>query len=134
MDRERTWTPAQERWQEQRRLVGVCVAAYRAVCDLQPVIAFNPDPDARSNSNRWSELSCFYKVDVSNAARRVIESKPEAERPALWTAWEALLTDDAKITPAVQKLIRALAPVFYAKRLHPSEYFRPNKHPKRKTR
>jgi hypothetical protein len=126
-----TWTPARERWAEQQRLVGVVVAAYRAVFDLEPIAAFNMDPDSSRNANLWTPESCHFKVDVENTVRRVIESKPEADRSALWEAWGNLLMDDAKIGKHEERLIKAIAPKFFANKLHPSLYFRPNKYPKK---
>jgi len=122
-----TYSSAAERWAEQRRLVVLVVAAYRAVKDLSPVIAFNPDPDSRSRSNRWSPDSAHYSADVSNTVRRAIESKPDSERPALWVAWANLLGDDSKLGTNEQKLIRLLAGLFFKKRLHPAIYFKPRR-------
>jgi hypothetical protein len=122
----RTYTSAAERWAEQRRLVVLVIAAYRAVQTLEPVIAFNPDPESRSRTNRWSPDSAHYKVDVENTIRRVIEAKPESERQALWAAWTNLLTDDdGKIGKDEQRLVRLLSGPAYTKKLHPGMYFRP---------
>ena len=122
----RTYTSAGERWAEQRRLVMLVVAAYRAVQTLEPVIACNPIPESRSRTNRWSPDSCHYKVDVENTARRVIEARPANERPALWGAWNNLLTDDdGKFGKNEQRLIRLLSGQMYLKKLHPGLYFRP---------
>jgi len=129
-----TYSSAAERWAEQRRLVVLVVAAFRAVKDLSPVIAFNPDPDSGSNTNRWSPDSAHYAVDVENTVRRVIESKPETERLALVKAWEALLSDDGKLDKDEQNLIRLLSGPMYAKRLHPGLYFRVNRYPQRSSR
>jgi len=102
------------------------IAAYRAVQTLEPVIAFNPDQESRSRTNRWSPDSAHYKADVENTVRRVIEAKPESERSALWTAWTNLLTDDnGKIGKGEQRLIRLLSGPMYTKKLHPGLYFRP---------
>jgi len=123
----RTYTSASERWAEQRRLVMLVIAAYRAVQDLQPVIAFDPDPESRSRTNRWSPDSAHYAVDVENTIRRVIEAKPESEHPALWAAWRNLLSDDeGKLGKAEQRLIHLLAGPMYTKKLHPGLYFRPS--------
>jgi len=127
------WSSAKERWAEQRRLVCLVATAYRSVCDLEPVVAFNPDPETRGRSNRWSPDSCHYKVDVENTVRRVILSKPEVERPELWAAWSNLVTDGSKIGVAEQRLIRLLYGVVYTKKLHPGIYFRPSR-PARKAR
>lgn len=132
VDHVRTFTSAAERWAEHRRLVMLVVAGYRTVCDLEPVIAFNPNEESRRRTNRWSPDSCHYKVDVENTIRRVIEAKPEIERPALWDAWKHLLTDDCHIGANEQRLIRLLAGPYYTKRLHPGLYFRPNRHPHRR--
>lgn len=129
-----TYSSAAERWAEQRRLVGLVVAAYRAVKDLPCIAALNPDPTSRGNSNRWSPDSAHYAVDVENTVRRVIESKPEAERTALAKAWAALLSDDAKIGKEEQRLIRLLAGPMYTKQLHPGLYFRTNRYPQRRSR
>jgi hypothetical protein len=123
---QRTHTTAAERWEEQRRLVMVVIAAYRAVQTLEPVIAFNADPDSRSRSNRWSPDSAHYKVDVENTVRRIIEAKAGHERPALWTAWANLLKDDGQLGNVEQRLIRLLSGSMYRKQLHPGLYFRPN--------
>jgi hypothetical protein len=94
--------------------------------------AFNPD--VQSRSPKWTPDSAHYAIDIENTVRRVIESKPEPERPDLWRAWESLLTDDAKISKASEKLIKALAPKLYRNELHPGLYFRPNKHPQRNSK
>lgn len=129
-DEGHTWMPAQERWQEQRRLVGICVAAYRAVKDLPAIGAFNPD--IQSRSPRWTPESAHYAIDIENTVRRVIGSKPTEVQEELWVAWESLLTGDAKIGRSEQKLVRALAPILFHKKMHPSDYFRPNRHPQRR--
>ena len=122
----RTYTSAAERWAEQRRLVFLVLSAYKAVCSLSIVVAFNCDQESRSRLNRWSPNSCHFKVDVENTVRRVIEGKPESERPVLWTAWSNLLTDDCHIGTVEQRLIRLLAGQMFRKQLHPGLYFRPN--------
>ncbi len=61
----------------------------------------------------------------------MIDSKPEAYRPALWAAWESLLADDARIGKAEERLVKAIAPKFYANKLHPSQYFKPNRYPQK---
>ena len=128
----RTYSSADERWEEQRRLVMLVITAYRAVCDLEPVVAFNPDPESKSRTNRWSPDSAHYSADVENTIRRVIESKAESERPALWTAWKNLLSDDSKLGRDEQRLIRLLSGPMYTKRLHPALYFRPHRLTRRK--
>lgn len=133
-DQQRTYTSAAERFAEQSRLVMLVIAAYRAVHDLEPVIAFNPDPDSRSRTNRWSPDSAHYAADVENTVRRLIESKPESERSALWAAWKNLLTDDSKLGKDEQKCIRMLAGPMYAKQLHPGLYFRSNRYAHRRAR
>ena len=127
----RTHTNAVERWEEQKRLVLLVIAAYRGVSDLQPIVAFNQDPDRKTHANKWSPDSCHYKVDVQNCVRRIIEAKPESEHSALWAAWNSLLTDDYEIGNVEQRLIKLLAGQMYRKRLHPGLYFRRNKYPVR---
>ena len=124
-DHGHTYTSAGERFAEQRRLVMLVVTAYRAVQDLSVIVAFNHDEASRIRTNKWSPDSCHYKVDVENTVRRVIESKPETERPALWAAWNNLLADDSKLGSSEQRLIRLLAGPMYTKKLHPGLYFRP---------
>lgn len=129
-----TYSSAAERWQEQRRLVSSVAAAYKAVKDLLPVIAFNPDPDTRSNSNRWSPDSTHYVTDVENTVRRVIESKPPQEHSTARNAWENLLSDDDKIGSDERKLIRLLAGPFFTKKLHPGLYFATNRYGHRRAK
>lgn len=132
LDHVRTYNSAAERWEAQRRLVGIVIVAYRAVRDLEPVVAFNADPGSRSRRNKWSPDSCHYKVDVENTVRRLIEANSEAERPALWNAWNNLLADDdGKLGNSELKLIRLLSGPFYTKQLHPGLYFKVNKYPRR---
>jgi len=126
------YTSAAERWAEQKRLVLLVIAAYRAVQDLEPVVAFNPDEESRSRTNRWSPDSCHYKVDVENTVRRVIGAKPEDERSALWAAWNNLLLNDSKIDRDEERLIKILSGSMYTKQLHPGLYFRTNRYAHRR--
>ncbi|MDP9038404.1 MAG: hypothetical protein M3O02_03895 [Acidobacteriota bacterium] len=120
------WTIARERWAEQHRLVALVVAAYVEVCSLPVLIACNYDRSSWSGANRWSPMSCHYRVDVERTVRKTIDSKPEPERPKLWGAWDKLCDDgEPHVTPDVQSLIRALAPAFYRAQLHPGLYFKP---------
>lgn len=128
LDHVRTYNNATERWEQQRRLVMVVIATYRAVCSLEPIVAANNNPESRSRRNKWSPDSCHFKCDCENAVTRVIEAKPESERPALWTAWDKLLSDDNdKLGWHDQRLIRLLAGSFYTKELHPAIYFKPRR-------
>jgi|GEM_PF-3468027 len=128
------YTSSAARWQEQRCLVGLVAAAYRAVNSLPPTIAMNHDEQARNRSSRWSPDTAHYGIDVQNTVQRVIEAKPEDERGELWAAWEALLKDDTKLGNAEQKLIRLLAGPFFTKKLHPRLYFRSNRYAHRRPR
>jgi len=124
----RTYSSAAERFEAQRRLVLLVAVTYRSIFDLSVVIAFNPDEESRSRSNKWSVDSCHYKVDVENTVRRVIEAKPENEHPALWRAWRNLLSDEeGKLGRDEQRLIRLLAGPLFTKKLHPGLYFTPRR-------
>lgn len=124
----RTFNSAAERFEAQRRLVLLVAVTYRSIFDLSVVIAFNPDEESRSRSNKWSVDSCHYKCDVENCVRRVIEAKPENERPALWRAWSNLLSDEeGKLGKDEQRLIRHLSGPFFTKKLHPGLYFAPRR-------
>jgi hypothetical protein len=118
---------AAEWFEKQRRLVMLVTAAYRAVQTLSPVIASNL-ARTEPNPNKWSPTSCHFKCDVELAVRRVIEAKPENERPALWRAWSNLLSDEeGKLGKDEQRLIRHLSGPMFTKKLHPGLYFAPRR-------
>lgn len=127
------FSSAAERLAEQHCLVRKVIEGYLAVLFLEPLVAFEYE-ETRRGSKKWSPDSAHYSIDVSNTVRRVIEAKPESDRPELWTAWDNLLADpDGKLGKTGERLVKLLAGPFYTKKLHPALYFRPNPHPQRKT-
>lgn len=114
-----------ERFAEQKELVLSVAKTYREVSAFSVLIAFDPSRDASDQPpNKWSPATCHFRVDTENTVRRTIEARPEAERRGLWEAWASLISDDPKISPKSQKLIRLLAGPMWTKRLHPKMYFR----------
>jgi hypothetical protein len=126
-DSGRTSYSAAEWFGKQRHLVLLVVQAYLAVQTLSPVIASNP-ARTEPNPNKWSPNSCHFKCDVELAVRRVIEFKPESERPALWAAWGNLLADDeSRVGKVEERLIKLLSGQFHTRKLHPGLYFAPRR-------
>lgn len=123
----RTYSSAAERFAEQRRLVAIVAACYRACKEAPVVVAFNVDPTPGTGSSKWTPQTAEYICDVELAIRKALQLKPETERNELHDAWERFVEDDTRIDATQRRVILILGGSFYVRELHPGLYFKPSR-------
>lgn len=126
----RTYSSAAERFAEQRRLVAMVAATYKACREAPVVAAYNLDPTPGSGSIKWTLQTAEYIADVELGVRKSLELR--SDRETLHDAWNRFVEDDTTIDVVQRRMIQILARSFYRRELHPGIYFRPNKHPQRR--
>lgn len=100
------------------------IAAYVKTRELQPVIASRIDPDPSSRSQKLTATAIEFCIDIEHATEKAL-----ANEPVLQKAWFALALEEPVDPEIERRVIERCGRVYFARRLAPWLYWRPNRYP-----